>query len=79
MQMLQGNEGPTASGKRGLVLPAPHCRKHGRGGLIKKEKLFPWATRSPMPGLGSCLYFWPLEPATVPRVGWITPCTPFSP
>lgn len=59
-----------------------HCQyptAGSMGGLIQKEELFPWATQSPVLGLGFCLCFWPQEPSTMSRVVRVTPCTSCSP
>lgn len=61
MQVLQGKA--AAFGKWDPAPPAPH--RSTIGGLMQKEEIFPWAAQSLLPGLGSCLYFWPQEPATV--------------
>lgn len=48
-------------------------------GTHPEGRVIPMRTRATMAVLDSCLYFWPQEPATMPRMGWVTPCTHFSP
>lgn len=48
-------------------------------GAHPEGMVMPMGTCAIMAIWGPCLYFWPQEPATMPRMGWVTPCTHFSP
>lgn len=74
--------------RRAMQAPLPvgsgvqHCQHptaHSTGGLIQKEELFPWATQSPVLGLGFFLCFWPQGPSTMTRVWRVSPCISCSP
>lgn len=69
--MLPSNASPEASGK--LVQRFWHPSAHGSH---PKGRVIPISTCATMAVLGSCLYFWPQEPATMPRMRWVTPLHP---
>lgn len=48
-------------------------------GTQPEGRVFPIGTCATMAILGSRLHFLPQEPATMPRMGWVSPCTHFSP